>query len=340
MGPVIVLSSDAHVFAPPDRWTTRIDAVFRDCAPHGVHRRGRRDRGRAGTGAVGHRAPVQHRYPLRGAGAISGRARFEDVPQGGSDPDQHPRDMRLGGVADEGLSPSPGLFDCRIAAPALMSAIFRAYDHHFHFCNTTRARIVHGVRLTVRRRATRRHIAVAQRTERFPEPLVLWLVPSVAQHSIVHSVLVRLHTSAAARLAMTPTKTRCKCITAVAHVFKRQGLRRFISQSIHTCDTPSPRHPLRARAGLHGRLGAALGPPALAVAGPDRLLLALRAPYLHPPRRLQSLGSRRQPARRPATRRPRQPCDAPTLHRRRHRRHTHTHHAALRSRRWEQDVAA
>ena len=34
-----------------------------------------------------------------------------------------------------------------------------------------RARIVHGVRPTVRRRAAGRHIAIAQRTERFPEPL-------------------------------------------------------------------------------------------------------------------------------------------------------------------------
>jgi hypothetical protein len=45
--------------------------------------------------------------------------------------------MRLDGVAGEVLSPSPGLFYFRVAAPALMSAIFRAYNHHLHFCNTT-----------------------------------------------------------------------------------------------------------------------------------------------------------------------------------------------------------
>ena len=33
MGPVTVLSSDAHVFEPPDLGTTRIDAAFRDRAP-------------------------------------------------------------------------------------------------------------------------------------------------------------------------------------------------------------------------------------------------------------------------------------------------------------------
>jgi len=67
---------------------------------------------------------------------ISGRARFEDVPRGGSDPDQPRRDMRLDGVAGEVLSPSPGLFDFRVADPALMSAIFRAYNHHLHWGNT------------------------------------------------------------------------------------------------------------------------------------------------------------------------------------------------------------
>jgi hypothetical protein len=36
MGPVTVLSSDAHVFEPPDLWTTRIDAAFRDRAPRMV----------------------------------------------------------------------------------------------------------------------------------------------------------------------------------------------------------------------------------------------------------------------------------------------------------------
>jgi hypothetical protein len=36
MGPLTVLSSDAHVFEPPDLWTKRIDAAFRDRAPRMV----------------------------------------------------------------------------------------------------------------------------------------------------------------------------------------------------------------------------------------------------------------------------------------------------------------
>ena len=30
----IVISSDSHVFEPPDLWTERIDAKFKDRAPH------------------------------------------------------------------------------------------------------------------------------------------------------------------------------------------------------------------------------------------------------------------------------------------------------------------
>jgi len=41
--------------------------------------------------------------------------------------------MRLDGVAGEVLYPAPGLFSCQVAAPALLSAIFRAYNHHLHF---------------------------------------------------------------------------------------------------------------------------------------------------------------------------------------------------------------
>jgi hypothetical protein len=134
MGPVTVLSSDAHVFEPPDLWTTRIDAAFRDRAPRMVRVDGADEivveQGQvlSGIGLLSNTG-VRFEAPE----TISGRARFEDVPRGGSDPDQHLRDMRLDGVAGEVLYPSPGLFYFRVADPALMSAIFRAYNHHLHF---------------------------------------------------------------------------------------------------------------------------------------------------------------------------------------------------------------
>jgi len=129
MLPALILSSDSHVFEPPDLWTRRIDAAFRDRAP-------RIQRG-DGTDYI----VVEGNQVLSGIGlilnagarfeapeTISGRARLEDVPRGGYDPEQHLADMRLDGVAGEVLYPSQGLFYFRVKDSALMSAIFRAYN--------------------------------------------------------------------------------------------------------------------------------------------------------------------------------------------------------------------
>jgi hypothetical protein len=118
MGPVTVLSSDSHVFEPPDLWTKRIDAAFRDRAPRMVRVDGADEivveQGQvlSGIGLLSNTG-VRFEAPE----TISGRARFEDVPRGGYDPDQHLRDMRLDGVAGEVLYPSPGLFYFRVADP-------------------------------------------------------------------------------------------------------------------------------------------------------------------------------------------------------------------------------
>src|SRR6266852_4008892 len=124
MVPALILSSDSHVFEPPDLWTTRIDAAFRDRAP----RMQRID----GADQLVVEAPE----------TISGQGRFEDVPRGGYDPDQHLKDMELDGVAGEVLYPSQGLFYFRVTDTPLMSAIFRAYnDWLADFCSTDRAPI-------------------------------------------------------------------------------------------------------------------------------------------------------------------------------------------------------
>jgi hypothetical protein len=133
MGPITVLSSDAYVFEPSALWTKRIDAAFRDRAPRMGASTGptrswsSRDRCCRAIGLLSNTG-VRFEAPE----TISGRARFEDVPRGGYDPDQQLRDIRLAGVAGEELYPSPGLFDSRVADPALILAIFRAYNHHLH----------------------------------------------------------------------------------------------------------------------------------------------------------------------------------------------------------------
>jgi predicted TIM-barrel fold metal-dependent hydrolase len=143
MGPVLILSSDSHVFEPPDLWQTRIDRRFRDRAPRMQRIEGadqlvvEADQVLSGIGLISN-AGARFEAPE----TISGRGRFEDVHRGGYDPSQHLADMRLDGVAGEVLYPSQGLFYFRVADPALMSAIFRAYnDWLAEFCRTDPARL-------------------------------------------------------------------------------------------------------------------------------------------------------------------------------------------------------
>jgi predicted TIM-barrel fold metal-dependent hydrolase len=143
MASALILSSDSHVFEPPDLWTTRIDAAFRDRAP-----RMQRLNGVDQLVVEGHQV-IAGIGLISNAGArfeapetISSEGRFEDVHQGGYDPDQHLQDMQLDGVAGEVLYPSQGLFYFKVADTPLMSAIFRAYNNWLaEFCSTDPARL-------------------------------------------------------------------------------------------------------------------------------------------------------------------------------------------------------
>ena len=134
----LVLSSDSHVFEPPDLWQTRIDAAFRDRAPRLQRIDGadqivvEADQILSGIGLISN-AGARFEAPE----TISGQGRLEDVERGGYDPEQHLKDMALDGVAGEVLYPSQGLFYFRVANSGLMSAIFRAYnDWIAEFCRT------------------------------------------------------------------------------------------------------------------------------------------------------------------------------------------------------------
>jgi predicted TIM-barrel fold metal-dependent hydrolase len=138
-----ILSSDSHVFEPPDLWTTRIDTAFRDRAPrmqriNGVDQLVVEDQQViAGIGLISN-AGARFKAPE----TISSQGRFEDVHQGGYDPGQHLKDMQLDGVAGEVLYPSQGLFYFKVADTQLMSAIFRAYnDWLAEFCRTDPERL-------------------------------------------------------------------------------------------------------------------------------------------------------------------------------------------------------
>ena len=143
MTPALILSSDSHVFEPPDLWTTRIAAAFRDRAPRMQRINGvdqlvvEEHQVIAGIGLISN-AGARFEAPE----TISSQGRFEDVHQGGYDPAQHLQDMQLDGVAGEVLYPSQGLFYFKVADTQLMSAIFRAYnDWLAEFCRTDPERL-------------------------------------------------------------------------------------------------------------------------------------------------------------------------------------------------------
>jgi predicted TIM-barrel fold metal-dependent hydrolase len=143
MAPSLILSSDSHVFEPPDLWATRIDKAFRDRAPRIQRIDGadqiiiEKDQFLSGIGLISNPG-ARFEAPE----TISGSGRLEDVPRGGYDPEQHLADMRLDGVAGEVLYPSQGLFYFRVTDTPLMSAIFRAYnDWLADFCKTDPSRL-------------------------------------------------------------------------------------------------------------------------------------------------------------------------------------------------------
>src|SRR5215831_1816148 len=98
----LILSSDSHVFEPPDLWQTRIDAAFRDRAPRMERIDGadqlvvESDQILSGIGLISN-AGARFETPE----TISAEGRLEDVPRGGYDPEQHLEDMELDGVAGE-----------------------------------------------------------------------------------------------------------------------------------------------------------------------------------------------------------------------------------------------
>ncbi len=141
--PHLILSSDSHVFEPPDLWQTRIDAPFRERAPRIQRIDGtdqivvETDQILSGIGLISN-AGARFEAPE----TISAQGKFEDVHKGGYEPGQHLKDMVLDGVSGEVLYPSQGLFYFKIADTALMSAIFRAYnDWLAEFCSADPARL-------------------------------------------------------------------------------------------------------------------------------------------------------------------------------------------------------
>ena len=112
--PPLVLSSDSHVFEPPDLWQTRIDAAFRDRAPRieriggGDHVVIEADQILSGIGLISN-AGIRFEAPE----TISAQGRLEDVHRGGYAPSNTLRTWRSMGWLAKSCIRRKGSFTSR-----------------------------------------------------------------------------------------------------------------------------------------------------------------------------------------------------------------------------------
>lgn len=132
-----IISSDSHIFEPPDLWTKRIEAKFRDRAPHVVYGEGDKpdywycDGNRLMSMAGGANAGVR----FEGQGKLRQACKVADVRPGSNEPAAKIRDMDADGIWGEVLYPTVPLRLWRIPDSELFSANCRAYnDWLAEFC--------------------------------------------------------------------------------------------------------------------------------------------------------------------------------------------------------------
>ena len=138
-----IISSDSHVFEPPDLWTGRIDPEFRDRAPY-VMREGENDQWYVEVdqklGAFGLVSQVGVRF--ENPENITFEGSFDNLRPGGYDPHEHVKDLEIDGVYADVLYPSIGLFLFKVPDTRLVSAMFRTYnDWLAEFCSAYPSRL-------------------------------------------------------------------------------------------------------------------------------------------------------------------------------------------------------
>ena len=124
-----VISSDDHVFEPPDLWTSRIEAKFRERAPCVVRLDdgdwwfcdGRKMMGLGGGTQPGKRFEEPDKMTITDL--------FENVRPGGYIPEEHIKDMAADGVDVSVHYPTVGLIAmCAVEDSGFLTAISQAYN--------------------------------------------------------------------------------------------------------------------------------------------------------------------------------------------------------------------
>ena len=131
-----IVSSDNHVAEPADLWTTRLEARYRERAPHIVSLEDGDfwfcdDSRFGGLSASGANVGLRFEEPEK----LSSKHRVEETRPGGYIPEEHVKDMDIDGIDVSIVYPTIGLFLFRIPDSQLLSALFRTYnDWLAEFC--------------------------------------------------------------------------------------------------------------------------------------------------------------------------------------------------------------
>jgi uncharacterized protein len=143
--PFKLVSADSHIVEPPNLWTDRIDAKFRDRAP------------RIEPGAKGHEFVCEGiAIPRKGIGLMATAKKYSDpddlyfsmdgdwadVPPGAYDPEARLKELDAEGIEAELLYTSLGLVMYTIPDPEFQYACFRAFnDWLADFCSAAPKRL-------------------------------------------------------------------------------------------------------------------------------------------------------------------------------------------------------
>ena len=125
-----IISSDNHVIEPPDLWTARIEAGYRDRAPRVVRDEDGNDwwwcEGIKGsTPSAGAQAGLRFEDPE----SLTLADKFENVRPGGYIPEEHVKDLDVDGIDVSILYPTVGLVLFGLVDDGqLLTALFKTYN--------------------------------------------------------------------------------------------------------------------------------------------------------------------------------------------------------------------
>ena len=129
MGGYRIISSDDHVFEPPDLWTSRVESRFDDRAPRIVRLENGDDwwftDGIKGQ-SVASGAQTGKRF--EGNDKLSFTDQLEHVRAGAYDPDERIKDMDLDGIDASVVYPNQGVILYNLPDTELLNALFATYN--------------------------------------------------------------------------------------------------------------------------------------------------------------------------------------------------------------------